>query len=260
VFALPGGAAAERNLFLGTTQEMPTIRVVTIEREYGSGGGEIAHRVAARLGWKLYDQLLTNEIARLMECDCRVVEERAETRDPLFYRLMRAFMRGSHEGSLQGARLKVADADCIREVAERVVKSAAEAGKCVIVGRGSAYYLGNRSDVFHVFIYAPFDEKVRRLIAGGKSESEAAQLVEAVDRDRAAFIKQYFAVDWPDRQLFQLMINSSIGTEAAVETILNSISMLEKPITASPSGTACTSAPAGATGTGESASPQRSAS
>ena len=51
------------------------IRVLTIEREYGSGGGEIAAAVAQRLGWKLWDQALTNEIARLMECDCRVVEE-----------------------------------------------------------------------------------------------------------------------------------------------------------------------------------------
>src|SRR3984885_2987843 len=115
------------------------IRVLTIEREYGSGGGEIAHAVAERLGWKLWDQALTKEIARLMECDCRVVEEREEKRDPLFHRLMMAFMRGSHEGSLNAPRLKLADADCIREVAERVGKEAGQCGGCVIVGRGSAY-------------------------------------------------------------------------------------------------------------------------
>jgi len=220
------------------------IRVVTIEREYGSGGAEIASRVAARLGWKLYDQLLTNEIARLMECDCRVVEEREEKRDPLFYRLLRAFMRGSHEGSLQGPRLKVADADCIREVAERVVKDAAQKGQCVIVGRGSAYYLQDRPDAFHAFIYAPYEEKVRRLHAGGKSESDAAHLAETVDRDRAAFIKQYFNVEWPDRHRFHLMINSTVGADAVVETILNGIAMLEKRGVASGSGV--TAAGAGA--------------
>ena len=105
------------------------IRVLTIEREYGSGGANIASRAAERLGWKLWDQLLTNEIAKLMECDCRVVEEREEKRDPLFHRLLMAFMRGSHEGSLNAPRLKMADADCIREVTERVVKEAAESGK-----------------------------------------------------------------------------------------------------------------------------------
>ncbi len=204
------------------------IRVLTIEREYGSGGGEIASAVAQRLGWKLWDQLLTNEIARLMECDCRVVEEREEKRDPLFHRLVMAFMRGSHEGSLNAPRLKLADADCIREVAERVVKDVAERGNCVIVGRGSAYYLQTRSDAFHVFIYAPLAEKVRRLKAGGKTENEAVQLAETVDRDRAAFIKQYFGVEWPDRPRFNLMLNSAIGEDATVEAILNGIALCNK--------------------------------
>jgi cytidylate kinase len=171
---------------------------------------------------------LTNEIARLMECDCRVVEEHEEKRDPLFYRLLKAFMRGSHEGSLNAPRLKLADTDCIREVAERVVKDAAEGSPCVIVGRGSAYYLQNRRDAFHVFVYAPFEEKVRRLEGGGKSENEALQAAETVDRDRAAFIKQYFGVDWPDRYRFHLMINSTIGEETAVETILQGVARLEK--------------------------------
>ncbi len=203
------------------------IRVITIEREYGSGGADIAKQVAGRLGWKLWDQLLTNEIARLMDCDDRVVEEREEKRDPLFYRLFKAFMRGSFEGSLNAPRLKMADTECIREVTERVVKATAEGGKCVIVGRGSAYYLQSRRDAFHVFVYAPFDAKVRRLQAGGKSQSEAVHLAETVDRDRAAFIKQYFGVEWPDRQRFHLMINSSIGEDTAVQTILDSVTRLE---------------------------------
>jgi cytidylate kinase len=209
------------------------IRVITIDREYGSGGAEIAKRVAGRLGWKLWDHSLTNEIARLMECDCRVVEEREEKKDPLFYRLFKAFLRGSHEGSLNAPRLKMADTDCIREVTERVVKDAAIGGECVIVGRGSAYYLQGRSDAFHVFVYAPFSAKVRRLQAGGKSEGEAVHLAETVDRDRADFIKQYFGVDWPDRHRFHLMVNSMIGEEAAEDAILNSIAMLEKQTTES---------------------------
>jgi cytidylate kinase len=204
------------------------IRVITIEREYGSGGAEIASTLAEHLGWKLWDQLLTNEIARFMECDCRAVEEHEEKRDPLYYRLLKGFLRGSYEGSVHAPHAKVVDTECIREVAERVVKSAAEAGNCVIVGRGSAYYLQNRSDAFHVFVYAPLEEKVRRLRAGGKNQQDAAQLAETVDRDRAAFIMQYFGVEWPDRRRFHLMVNSTMGKEAVVETILNSIALLDK--------------------------------
>lgn len=204
------------------------VRVLTIEREYGSGGGEIAAMVAKRLSWTLYDQLLTNEIARLMECDCRVVEEREEKRDPVFYRLLKAFMKGSHEGSQNAPRLKMVDADCIREATETVVKQAAERGQCVIVGRGSAYYLQDRRDAFHVFVYAPFNEKVRRLRADGRPEKEAVLLAETVDRDRAAFIEQYFSVEWPDRHRFHLMINSTIGEESVVEAILEGIALFDK--------------------------------
>jgi len=204
------------------------IRVLTVEREYGSGGADIAKRVAERLNWKLWDQLLTNEIARFMECDCKVVEQHEEKRDPLFYRLARAFMRGSYEGSQNASRIKIADTDCIREVAERVVKDAASKGNCVIVGRGSAYYLQGRPDAFHVFVYAPFQEKVQRLRAQGKSEADATELAKTVDQDRAAFIKQYFGVEWPDRHKFHLMINSAVGEEAVIEAILNGMTMFEK--------------------------------
>jgi cytidylate kinase len=210
------------------------IRVLTIEREYGSGGAEIARKAAERLGWRLWDQSLTNEIARLLECDCRVVEERAEKKDPLFHRLMMAFMRGSFEGSLNAPRLKMADASCVREVTERVVRKIAEAGECVIVGRGSAYYLPERKDAFHVFIYAPEEDKIPRLRAEGKTDEEARRLAETVDRDRAAFIKQYFGVDWPDRSRFNLMINSKIGVDAVVDTILDGIALLEKRTKRSP--------------------------
>jgi cytidylate kinase len=203
------------------------IRVITIDREYGSGAAVIAKKVAERLGWKLWDQLLTNHIARLLDCDSRTVEKREEKRDPVFYRLFRAFMRGSYEGSLNAPRLKIVDADCIREVAEKVVKGAAEEGNCVIVGRGAAYYLQSRSDAFHVFIYAPFESKVRRLMADGNSQNEAVQLAESVDRDRADFIKQYFSVEWPDRHRFHLMINSAVGDDLAVETILNSTALFQ---------------------------------
>src|SRR5712692_7836085 len=189
------------------------IRIITIEREFGSGGGVIAEKVATGLGWKLWDQLLTEEIARRMDCDCRAVEEHEERRDPAYYRLLKAFMRGSFEGSLNAPRLRMVDTDCVREVTKQILKEVAETGNCVIVGRGSAYYLANRRDAFHVFIYAPFQDKIRRLQAIGKSEKEAVSLVETVDDDRAAFIKQYFKLKWPERHRFHLMINSGIGDE-----------------------------------------------
>ena len=91
----------------------------------------------------------------------------------------------------------------------------------VIVGRGSAYYLGSRADAFHAFVYAPYDDKVRRLVSSGKSREEASDLAETVDRDRAAFIERTFHVEWPARHRFHLMVNCGMGEELAVQTILD---------------------------------------
>jgi cytidylate kinase len=204
------------------------INVITIDREYGSGAQQIASKLAARLGWKLWDELLTIEVARILECDCPTVEEREERRDPLHYRLFKAFMRGSLEGTQNAQRMKMVDADCLREASEKVVRQAARESNCVIVGRGSAYYLETNPAAFHVFIYAPFEEKIRRLCALGKSVDDAHQLADTVDRDRAAYIKQYFNIEWPFREVYQLMINSTLGEDTVVELIINSVEILER--------------------------------
>src|SRR6202011_6325391 len=122
------------------------IRIVTIEREYGCGGGEIAQRLAEHLGWKLWDKLLTEEIARLADCPKAVVERREERTDPLHYRLFKSFLRGSYEGSLNAHKLKLVDSECILEFTEKVVQHAASAGNCVIVGRGSQRLLRHGAD------------------------------------------------------------------------------------------------------------------
>jgi cytidylate kinase len=203
------------------------IKIVTIEREYGSGGGEIAQRLATRLGWKLWDELLTEEIARLAECPKAVVEVREERTDPLYYRLFKSFLRGSYEGSLNAHKLKVVDSESILKLTQRVVENAAKSGNSVIVGRGAQHFLRNREDTLRVFLYAPREDKIRRLLARGKSESEAEQLVDTVDQERADFIQRYFHVEWPNRAAYHTMINTTIGDEVVVRTILDFAKTLE---------------------------------
>ena len=140
------------------------IKIITIDREYGSGAADIAATLAAWLGWKLWDELLTIEIAR------------------------------------------------------------------VVVGRGSAYYLQSNPDAFHLLIYAPFEKTIQRLCDMGRSEEEAHLLAETVDQDRAAYIKQYFKIEWPFREVYQLMINSSLGDDVVVETILNSVGIVDRSL------------------------------
>src|ERR1700758_1845970 len=117
------------------------INIITIEREYGCGGGEIAQLVANRLGWKLWDQRLTEEIAKLANCSRAVVEGREERTDPLYYRLFKSFLRGSYEGSINAPNLNLVDSESIVRITRRVVEHAATRGDCVIVGRGSQHFL-----------------------------------------------------------------------------------------------------------------------
>src|SRR4051812_5217329 len=208
------------------------IKIVTIEREYGSGGGEIAQLLAKQLGWKLWDHLLTEEIARLAECPKAVVEVREERTDPLYYRLFKSFLRGSYEGSINAHKLKLVDSESILQITERVVQHAAKTGNSVIVGRGSQHFLRNRQDTLRVFLYARREEKVRRLLARGKSEKEAEQLVDTIDQDRADFIQKYFHVEWPDRAIYNTMINTVIGDEAVVRMILEFMKTLDARVTA----------------------------
>ena len=196
------------------------IKIITIEREYGCGGGEIAQLLAQQLGWKLWDQLLTEEIARLADCPKAVVEGREERTDPLYYRLFKSFLRGSYEGSLNAHKINSVDSDCILKFTESVVQQAAKTGNSVIVGRGSQHFLRNRQDTLRVFLYAPRENKVRRLQARGKTEDEAEQLVDSVDRERADFIQKYFHVEWPNRAIYHTMMNTAIGDAAVVDLIL----------------------------------------
>jgi cytidylate kinase len=198
------------------------IRIIAIEREYGCGAAAIAREVATRLDWRLWDELLTKEIARVANCEPSAVQQREERIDPLYYRLLRSFVIGSYEGS-PFAPVEALDADSIVRISKLVVEHAAADGNCVIVGRGSQHFLRDRNDTLRLFLYAPREEKLRRLITEGKTKADAEILVDTVDRERAAFIKSYFHSDWPDRSVYQAMFNTSIGGEAVARAALDLI-------------------------------------
>jgi cytidylate kinase len=220
------------------------IKVITIDREYGSGGSAVAEKLAARRGWTLWDENLTCEIAKLAKCERSAVEQREERNDPLYYRLLKSFFRGGFEGSLTAQpMLDVLDSDTMAQLMDRIVHKAAREGNCVIVGRGSAYFLQSMAGVFHVFVYSTRQDKMRRLRKEGKSTTEAAHLIETVDHERAAFIKRYHGKCWPDRYLFNFMANASGGVDATAELIDEAVKIHERhhpePAVLTESGTQC---------------------
>lgn len=202
-------------------------KIITIEREYGCGAGEIGRQLAERLGWKLWDHALTEEIAKLANVECAAVERCEERSDSTFRRLVNGFLRGSYESHMSAPGREPFNTDRFVAVGEQVMENVAKTGKCVIVGRGAPYFLRERADAFHVFLYAPFPEKVRRLRMLGKSEREAEQLLDNIDRERIEFVKRYFNADWPTRSLYHIMMNTAIGNENVISIILSSMGTFE---------------------------------
>ena len=200
------------------------IQAITIEREFGCGGSAIASLLAQRLGWKLWDHELTEEIARLTNSTPQAVEKREWKDDPAVYRVFKSFLRGAFEGALPPTdQLELLDSRRIATVSEQVVNHALSGGPCVIVGRGSQYFLRNRKDVFRTFLYASRDYKIHRLICAGTPEPDAIEQVDTIDRDRTEFVKKYLKLDWPDHHLFDAMFNTEMGESYVAEMLAHSV-------------------------------------
>jgi len=204
------------------------VHAITIEREFGCGGSEIANMVADQLGWSLWDERLTQEIARLAECTPEAVKRREWRSDPVIYRVFENFLRGAFEGGLPPTnRLRLLDARRIAAVSEMAVRTAFSSGPSVIVGRGAQYYLHNQEDVFHVFLYAPRDHKIGRLISLGATQNKAIHQIDTTDRARAAFVRQHLGLNWPEPHLYHAMFNTEMGESSTAAMLLHCVKQFE---------------------------------
>jgi len=204
------------------------IRAITIEREFGCGASEVASLVAGRLGWRLWDRELTQEIARLTKCTPQAVEKREWRTDARAYQILEDFLRGAFEGGLPPInRLQLLDARRIAAVSEIAVQTAFSSGPSVIVGRGSQYFLRNHNDVFRVFLYASRDCKIRRLITAGMPQDQAIKLVDTTDKSRATFVARNLGLKWPERHLYHAMFNTDMGESRAAAMLLQCVRQLE---------------------------------
>lgn len=193
------------------------IRVITVEREYGSQGAEFAYNLAQRLQWKFVDQCLLEEIAAKTGVDKSMVKRCDERLDPWYYRVGKAFWHGSMERMPALPDAGVFDGERMVEFVRDYVRKTAESGNCVVVGRGAACILSTLPGAFHIFVYASKKRKIEWFEKNfpehvGSAEEELA----ATDRRRAAYVRRFHDVDWTDRRLYQLMMNSCMGMEAMV--------------------------------------------
>ena len=195
-------------------------RAITIGREYGSGGGSIARILGERLAWRLIDDSLVADVAKSARASADVVRAREETVDPWFHRIVKSLWRGGFEGSLSGAADEAWDAAAIAELWRHVILEAAEIGNVVVVGRGGQCLLQKREDVFHVYVYAPMRDRVKRLRERVPAGADLADAARERDRQRAAYIRHHFNEEWVNPHLYHLMLCSAIGLERAADAVL----------------------------------------
>ncbi len=204
------------------------IRVVTIAREYGSGGAELGRLVAGKLGWELLDRQLVDRVARIAGLDPKL----AASLDEQAHRWWQWVLAGMSYGALYSYSAPdcsgVIDESFVHGVTMRLIQRAAESGKCVIVGRGAQCFLQGRTDVFNVLAYAPADERIRRLRARQPGCSDVQALIKQVDGQRARYIREYYRRDWLDKSLYDLCINTALGLEVAAELITAAIGLVEE--------------------------------
>lgn len=195
-------------------------KVITVSREYGSGGGLVAEILSNRLKWKLVDSSLVTEVAKRAQIDPETAARFDERIDPWFHRLVKSLWKGGYEGVASSVNTDVIDSEAMTKIGGEIVREAASLGHCVIVGRGSQCLLHNRKDTFHVSVFGPHRQKVHRLRERLAPGTDIEKTMEEMDRWRAAYINRFFGRDWKDRRLYHLVISSGLGLETVADTIL----------------------------------------
>jgi cytidylate kinase len=193
------------------------IRIITVEREYGSQGAEFARQLARKLDWKLVDHCLIEDIARKAGVSNEMAQRYDERLDPWYYRVGKSFWHGSLD-RLPGVQdSDVFDGERMAEFVHDCLHEATETGNCVVVGRGASCVLSGIPGAFHVFVYASLARKMRWFEKNFPEHAKVAEEeVLATDKRRAAYVRRFHDREWTDRRLYHLMMNSCMGFEAMV--------------------------------------------
>jgi cytidylate kinase len=194
--------------------------IVTISRQFGSGGSEIAERVAARLGWSLYDNAVVDEVARRLGMSSAEVSAREERVPSLPERIASTMALGMPEMMVSDVAVQPSE-DRIVAMTRRVMEEAVLAGSAVLVGRGAQCMLAARTDALHVFCYAPADALASYAVTNlGVAREDAARVVAENNHQREQYVKRHWKRDWRDVANYHLCVNTAwLGIDGSAELI-----------------------------------------
>lgn len=198
-------------------------RLLTVAREYGSGGAAIASIVAGRLGWQVLDNALIEEAARVAKVRPECARGYDERVDSWLHRLSRrGLWHGAPAGVAAVSEEDIFDAETMARLARKMIERAYEVGNAVVVGRAGQCVLQDRPDVFHVFVYAPWEDRVKRLRRRLIHETDAqiAAEIEAKEAERTQYVRLNYGTDRRDPHFYDLLISSKPGDETTAAAIL----------------------------------------
>jgi cytidylate kinase len=199
-------------------------RVLTVNREFGSGGGRIAQTIAGKLGWKLLDRDIIDAIAYAAHVDSNVVRHYDEHVDSWLRRLNQQAMRSAAlAAGLELGDDSVFDAEQMVKITRKVVEQAHIDGNCVIVGRGAQCILQHKPDVFHAFVYAPVRDRFQRLRNRLEKDANIEQRIRTVDSERAKYLQEFFGKSWCNIHLYDLMISSREDEDFTARVIMEAM-------------------------------------
>ncbi len=196
--------------------------IVTVSRQYGSGGSEVAERVASALGWQLYDNAVVDEVASRLGITAAEVSAREERLPTLSERLASAISLSAPEmmPTVVDAAVPPSE-ERIVDVTQRVMEEAVQAGPAVIVGRGAQCMLATRSDAIHVFCYASIEALTNYVVEHqGLRPDEARKLVQETNARREEYVKRHWKREWRDLANYHLCVNTAwLGIDGAAALV-----------------------------------------
>ena len=196
--------------------------IITITRMYGSGGSDVAARVAELLGWSLLDNAFVDAVAERLGVSTSEVEAREERTPSLVERLASALAAASPEILPPPTEQVPPSAERLADVTRRIIEEAVARGNAVLVGRGAQSVLARRAGVLHVFCYAPREALVRRAAELRRiSHADAEKVVDEINKQREQYVRATFKRSWKAHDNYHLAVNTEwLGIEGAAQAIV----------------------------------------
>jgi len=201
--------------------------MLTISHQYGSGGSQIARDLGNRLQWSVWDKEFVRKVAteyQLAETDVEATDERAAS---FIEKLVGVLGMGGFATAYSMLPPRGMDDASLLHMTRTIVEEIAGEGRAIIVGRGGNHILAKRPRTLHVFIFAPLEARVQRVIQLEKlTRAEAERRVTGMDRLRTDYVRTFYHADWRDPTHYHLTVDSAVWGEAATADLI--LSALER--------------------------------